>query len=142
MWLIKCEGILQGLILCNQRMSQYNFRESALKKDLTFIFFEDFIKSAWRIILHPNITQNCRKNPQMYDFPLRIILKAVIHFFLTEDLCQEWVFLYFCVGRRHMNQEISSGKSSLERIFKKLKNLWFLALLYMNNFCRLVWLIF
>ena len=33
-----------------------------------------------------------------------------------------WVFLHFCVGHRHKNQKLSSGKSSLERIFKKVKN--------------------
>ena len=31
------------------------------------------------------------------------------------------VFLHFCVGHRHTNQELSSGKSSLERILKKSK---------------------
>ena len=29
------------------------------------------------------------------------------------------VFLHFCAGHRHTNQELSSGKSSLERILKK-----------------------
>ena len=45
------KGIQQGLILCNRKMSQYNFIESALKKDLIFIFFEDFLKSTWWMIL-------------------------------------------------------------------------------------------
>ena len=29
------------------------------------------------------------------------------------------VFLHFCAGHRHTNQELSSGKSSLERILKR-----------------------
>ena len=44
------------------------------------------------------------------------------------------VFLHFCVGYRHTNQELFIGKSSLERILKKSQKSIIQASLYMDNF--------
>ena len=43
---IKWKGILQGLTIWNQKMSQYNSVESALKMVLIFFYFQDYSKSA------------------------------------------------------------------------------------------------
>ena len=54
-----------------------------LKKHLIFIFFEDFLKSTWWMILflliicfYTPILHKTAEKPQLYDVPLKIVLKA------------------------------------------------------------------
>ena len=45
-----------------------------------------------------------------------------------------WVFSHFCVGHGYTNQELSSGKSSLERFLKKSEKFIIFSLFCMKNF--------
>ena len=53
----------------------------------------------------------------------KVSLKKVTRALLSDrgfvTMISLWLFLHFCVGHRHTNQEIPSGNSSLERILKK-----------------------
>ena len=93
-WPIKWKEILQGLIIRNQNMSQYNSVESALNMALIFFYFQDFSKSARGIILFllhmchhtpilhktaekPTVmwlfTQNCFKNTVIMTHKIRVL---------------------------------------------------------------------
>ena len=119
---IKWKGILHRITIWNQKMSQYNSIESAMKMGLIFSYFEDYSKSARGMILFLLVT--CYTTPLLY----KNAEKPTVMWFFTQI---SWWILFFssCIKKislenmNEKNQEIFGlNDSSDDQFWRKPSN--------------------